>query len=229
MKDIRSLTLAEIENYFTLLNEPKYRGTQVYEWLWIKNVESIDEMTTLPSALRIKMKHDFFLSHLKLGVIRLSKDGTRKIAFQSTDNQIIEGVLIPAGKRMTACVSVQAGCALNCSFCATGKMGFKRDLSSGEIFDQVHETEKLARETTGNRLNNIVFMGMGEPFLNYENVLHAVNMISSNRGPGYSPRRITLSTVGIVKFIKRLADDGVAVQLAISLHTTNNQKRELAA
>ncbi len=227
MKDIRSLSLNEIEDYFSLLNEPRYRAAQVFEWLWEKNVTGFDQMTTLPLTLRTKMKNDFFLSHLRTDTIQTSKDGTRKIAFRSTDNHIIEGVLIPAGKRMTACVSSQAGCALNCSFCATGKMGFKRNLTSGEIFDQVTETEKLAREVSGNRLSNIVFMGMGEPLLNYENVMHAVSMISSDKGLGYSPGRITISTVGITKYIRKLADERFPVQLAISLHTANNQKREL--
>ena len=227
MKDLRSLSLAEIEDYFALLNEPGYRAEQVFEWLWCKNVGSFDQMTTLPLALRTKMKNDFFLSHLITEMVQRSKDGTRKIAFRSTDNHCIEGVLIPAGNRMTACISSQAGCALNCSFCATGKMGFKRNLTSGEIFDQVTETEKLAREVSGNRLSNIVFMGMGEPLLNYKNVMHAVSMISSDKGAGYSPARITISTVGIIKYIRKLADDRVPVQLAISLHTANNKKREL--
>jgi 23S rRNA (adenine2503-C2)-methyltransferase len=227
MKDIRSLSLAEIEDYFFFLNEPRYRAEQVFEWLWEKNVTGFDQMTTLPLTLRTKMKNDFFLSHLTTEMVQRSKDGTRKIAFRSTDNDIIEGVLIPAGKRMTACISTQAGCALNCSFCATGKMGFKRNLSSGEIFDQVTETEKLAREVSGKRLSNIVFMGMGEPLLNYKNVMHAISMISSDKGLGYSPARITISTVGITKYIRKLADDMFPVQLAISLHTANNQKREL--
>lgn len=227
MKDIRSLSQSEIEKYFSLLNEPKYRAAQVFEWLWIKNAASFDQMTTLPLALRTKMKNDFFLSHLKMSMVQLSNDGTRKIAFQSTDNHIIEGVLIPSGKRMTACISAQAGCALNCSFCATGKTGFKRDLTSGEIFDQVAEIEKITREVSGNKISNIVLMGMGEPLLNYENVLHAVKMISSGKGIGYSPRRIIISTAGITKFIKRIADDKLPVHLAISLHTANNKKREL--
>jgi 23S rRNA (adenine2503-C2)-methyltransferase len=227
MKDIRSLTLAEIEKYFALLNEPRYRAAQVFEWLWIKNVANIDEMTTLPLTLRNKMKDDFFLSHLKISMVQQSKDGTKKIAFQSTDNHIIEGVLIPAGKRMTACISSQAGCALSCSFCATGKMGFKRDLTSGEIFDQVTEIEKIASEVTGNKLSNIVLMGMGEPLLNYDNVYHAVKMISSGKGIGYSPRRIIISTAGITKYIRQIADDRLPVHLAISLHTANNKKREL--
>ena len=227
MKDIRSLTLAEIEKYFSLINEPKYRAAQVFEWLWIKNVTGFDQMTTLPLTLREKMKNDFFLSHLRISMVQLSKDGTRKIAFRSHDNHVIEGVLIPAGKRMTTCISAQAGCALNCSYCATGKIGFKRNLTSGEIFDQLAGIEKIAREASGNKLSNIVLMGMGEPFLNYDNVYHAVKMISSGKGIGYSPRRIIISTAGITKYIRKIADDRLPVHLAISLHTANNKKREL--
>jgi 23S rRNA (adenine2503-C2)-methyltransferase len=227
MKDIRNLTLSEIEEYLSLLNEPKYRAAQVYEWLWKKKVTDIDQMTTLPLSLRIKMKEDFLLPHLKTDIVQLSKDGTRKIGFKSLDDHIIEGVLIPSGNRITACISTQSGCALNCSFCATGKMGFKRDLTSGEIFDQVAGIEKSAHEISENKLSNIVLMGMGEPLLNYENVLHAINMIISEKGLGYSPRRITLSTVGIIKSIKKIANENLPVQLAISLHTANNKKREL--
>ncbi|KPK85094.1 MAG: hypothetical protein AMS27_08375 [Bacteroides sp. SM23_62_1] len=227
MKDIRSLSLPEIEKYFTDIGESKYRAAQVYEWLWEKKVTDIDLMTSLPLSLRERLKNDFALPHLKTEIIQQGSDGTSKIGFRSPDNHIIEGVLIPSGSRMTACISPQAGCALNCSFCATGKLGFKRDLTPLEIFDQVTGLEKLAREMSVKRLSNIVLMGMGEPLLNYDNVCHAVKMISSGKGIGYSPRRIIISTAGITKNIRRIADDRLPVSLAISLHTANNKKREL--
>ena len=225
MRNIREISPGELEQYITGLGEKKFRARQVDEWLWKKGAVSFDDMTNLSLDLRTRLGTDFTISRLGIQTIQVSRDGTHKFGFITGDNRILEGVIIPADKRLTACISSQIGCTLNCKFCATASLTRGRDLTVPEIFDQVYFMEDKAREISGNRLSNIVFMGMGEPLLNYDNVISAIERISSPRGLAYSPRRITLSTAGLVKEIKRLADDGVPFNLAISLHTANEEKR----
>jgi 23S rRNA (adenine2503-C2)-methyltransferase len=226
MRDIRELTLEELEDFFNGLNEKKFRAKQVYEWLWKKHVSHFDQMTNISLPLRDQLVHNFTFRTLQTATIQVSSDGTRKFGFKTNDNFIVEGVLIPSNERITACISSQAGCALNCLFCATGKIKLQRDLTGGEMFDQVVEIEKISNEITSKKLSNIVLMGMGEPLLNYENVIAAIERISSENGLGYSTSRITISTAGIVKMIRKLADDRMTCHLAISLHTADPFKRD---
>jgi 23S rRNA (adenine2503-C2)-methyltransferase len=226
MQDIRELKLAEVEDFFNNIDEKGFRAKQVYEWLWKNHVTGFNQMTNLSLSLRNKLAEHFYFRSLQIMTTQVSTDGTRKFGFKTYDNYIVEGVLIPAVNRATACISSQAGCAMNCSFCATGKIKFRRDLSAGEIFDQVAAIEETAKEINDKKLSNIVLMGMGEPLLNYDNVLEAIERISAADGLGYSPSRITISTAGIVKMIRKLADDGTKCNLAVSLHTADNFKRD---
>ena len=223
--NIRNLSLDELQNYFAEIDEKKFRAKQVYEWLWQKHAGSFDAMTNLSKPLRLKLEEHFSLPALTINTTQYSEDGTIKTRFKTFDNHFVEGVLIPTEDRKTACVSSQIGCSLNCSFCATGKMERERNLTFDEIYDQVAlintETEKIYKR----RLSNIVFMGMGEPLLNYNNVLKAIEKISADDGMGMSQRRITVSTAGIAKMIKKLGDDRVRFKLALSLHAANDKKR----
>ncbi len=223
-KDIRSISFNEIEDFFKN-NEKSFRAKQVEEWLWKKCVHSFDEMTNLPKAIRQNLINNFVIHPLKPMKVLQSKDGTIKTVFQLFDEEIIEGVLIPSNSRMTACISTQVGCSLNCKFCATGKLKFKRNLTSGEIFDQVVILNNQAFEKFNKHLTNIVLMGMGEPLLNYNNVLKALKKITSEQGLGFSAGRITLSTAGISKMIEKLGDDKVKFNLAVSLNTVDDNKR----
>ncbi len=226
MRDIRELKLADIEDFFMSIDEKSFRAKQVYDWIWKKQVTGFNQMTNLSLSLRDQLAHNYYFQSLQIITTQVSSDGTRKFGFKTSDDHVVEGVLIPAGTRATACISSQAGCTLNCSFCATGKMKFRRDLTAGEIFDQVAAMEKDQRDKIEKKLNNIVLMGMGEPLLNYDNVMKAIERISSSDGLGYSPSRITISTAGIVRMIRRLADDKTKCNLAISLHTADNFKRD---
>ena len=191
----------------------------------MKSARTFDEMSNLSKALRERLKEDFVLRPLRTETSQHSSDGTIKSAFRLYDEELIEGVLIPADDRMTACVSSQVGCSLSCKFCATGYMDRKRNLEPGEIYDQVVEINRQSTESFQQPLSNIVFMGMGEPLLNYKNVLEGIDRITSEDGLNMSPKRITVSTAGIAKMIKKLADDGVKFNLALSLHAANDTKR----
>lgn len=223
--DILSLSFNELKDFLEKNNEKSFRIAQVYEWLWKKHCKSFDEMTNISKSLRELLDNHFFIQAVKPENLQISKDKTIKLAFRLFDNSVVEGVLIPSDDRSTACISSQVGCNLGCEFCATGKLGLKRNLSVGEIYHQVVEIMNLAKEKYKLSLTNIVLMGMGEPLLNYENVLKAIEMISSEKGLGMSPQRITLSTVGLPRMIKRLADDNVKFGLAVSLHSANEVKR----
>lgn len=223
--DILSLSLNDLKDFLTKNNEKPFRAKQVYEWIWQKHVTNIDEMTSISKSLRELLKAHFYFQSVKTDDLQVSKDKTIKAIFKLIDDALIEGVLIPTENRATACISSQVGCNLGCEFCATGNMGLKRNLTAGEIFHQVVEIMKLAREKYNLSLTNIVLMGMGEPLLNYDNVLKAINQITSEEGLGMSPQRITLSTVGLPRMIKKLADDQVKFNLAVSLHSANNKKR----
>jgi 23S rRNA (adenine2503-C2)-methyltransferase len=224
-KDLRILSQAELETLFESMGQAKFRAKQLYHWLWSKGLDSINDMSNLPKELRVKLDEEFEIRCAKIDQEQKSKDGTIKLGFELFDNRIIEGVLIPSNKRMTACVSSQVGCTLSCAFCATGMIKRDRNLSPGEIYDQVVLLNKTAQDNYSYHLSNIVFMGMGEPLLNYDNVMAAIEKITSPEGLGMAPRRITLSTVGIARGIKRLADEEKDFKLAWSLHAPTNEKR----
>ncbi|HMT28603.1 MAG TPA: 23S rRNA (adenine(2503)-C(2))-methyltransferase RlmN [Bacteroidia bacterium] len=223
--DIRKLTLEELTLYFKEMGEKPFRARQVHEWLWQKSARSFDEMTNLSKELREKLKHLFALHSVSVATSQVSNDRTIKSGFRLYDGQIIEGVLIPTDERMTACVSSQVGCSLTCKFCATGKLDRIRNLDAAEIYDQVAIIKKQAEDNYSIPLSNIVYMGMGEPLLNYSNVLKSIERITAPDGLNMSPKRITVSTAGIAKMIMKLGDDGVKFNLALSLHAANDEKR----
>lgn len=205
--------------------EKKFRAAQVYEWLWQKQAHSFEAMTNLSKDLRNRLAADFSLPALAVHAVQHSEDGTIKSRFQTHDHHFVEGVLIPSESRLTACVSSQIGCSLSCRFCATGYMERKRNLLYDEIYDEVVLINQQAEKTYGKKLSNIVFMGMGEPLLNYKNVLKAIERITAPDGLAMSARRITVSTAGVAKGIQQLGNDGVRFKLALSLHATNDAKR----
>jgi len=223
--DIRQLSLEELTAKLTDFGEKPFRAKQVYEWLWKKGVVDFNEMTNLSKDLRSKLEANFEIRFLEIAEEQRSSDRTIKDAFKLYDDAVVEGVLIPTSKRMTACVSVQVGCSLDCAFCATGKLKRVRNLNPDEIVDQVVLINEQARSNYDKPLSNIVFMGMGEPLLNYKNTLDAIDKITSPDGLGMSPKRITVSTAGIAKMIKKLGDDQVRFNLALSLHAANDEKR----
>ncbi len=224
-KNIRHLSLADIEQYLRDSGEKSFRAKQVYEWLWLKHAHSFDAMTNLSKELRARLAQDFDLPALQIDATQHSSDGTVKSRFKTWEGHLVEGVLIPTDTRQTACVSSQIGCSLSCRFCATGYMEKKRNLNYDEIYDEVVLINQQAEQVYGKKLSNIVFMGMGEPLLNYKNVLKAIEKISSPEGLGMSPRRITVSTAGVAKMIRQLGDDKVRFNLALSLHAANDAKR----
>lgn len=223
--DIREFSSAQLEDYLEEKSEKRFRAKQIQEWLWKKSARSFEEMTNLSLPLRKMLAEDFVINSLKEDFVQESEDGTIKMRFKLFDEHLIEGVLIPSKTRVTACVSSQAGCSLDCRFCATGFMKLKRNLFAGEIYDQIVLLTKKSIEAYGQPLTNIVFMGMGEPLLNYKNVLSAIDKITSENGLNISAKRITVSTSGIAKLIKKLGDDEVRFELALSLHSANNVKR----
>ncbi|MGB2996832.1 MAG: 23S rRNA (adenine(2503)-C(2))-methyltransferase RlmN [Ferruginibacter sp.] len=224
-KNIRELGLDQLKEYFISIGDKKFRAMQTYEWLWKKNARKFSEMTNLSLDLRQKLEADFELNSISTDLVQNSADGTVKMRFRTFDNHLLEGVIIPTEKRFTACVSSQIGCSLSCSFCATGRMERKRNLSFEEIYDQVAILNEQSIKSFGSGLTNIVFMGMGEPLLNYKDVLKAIERITSSDSFGMSPKRITVSTAGVAKMIKKLGDDGVRFNLALSLHASNDIKR----
>lgn len=223
--DIRSLTLGSLEKYFLEIGEKNFRAKQVYSWLWEKSTSDFDQMSNLSKNLRNKLKELFIINAVKIHNSQFSSDRTIKNTFKLYDNHLIEGVLIPAPERMTACVSSQVGCSLTCKFCATGYMERKRNLNPDEIFDQVVLLDQQAKANYNLPLTNIVYMGMGEPLLNYANVLKSIERITAEDGLNMAARRITVSTAGIAKMIKKLGDDNVKFNLALSLHAANDKKR----
>lgn len=226
-KDIRLFTLDQLIEEMKLIGEKPFRAKQVYEWLWVKAAHTFEEMSNLSLELRKKLEETFFIKSLTIADRQVSDDRTIKYAFKLYDGKIVEGVLIPTEKRMTACISSQVGCSLTCKFCGTGKLKRLRNLDADEIFDQVLMIRKEAEETYGMPLTNIVYMGMGEPLLNYKNTLRSVEVLTSQspKGLGMASSRITVSTAGIDKMIKQLGDDEVKFNLALSLHAANDEKR----
>ncbi len=224
-RNIRHLSLEDINQYFESIGEKKFRAKQVYEWLWLKHAQSFADMTNLSKELRQKLGDEFTLPALTIDATQYSADGTIKSRFRTHEGHLVEGVLIPTEERKTACVSSQIGCSLSCKFCATGYIDRKRNLDFDEIYDEVALINQQSERVYGKKLSNIVFMGMGEPLLNYKNVLKAIERITSPEGMGMSPRRITVSTAGVAKQIKQLGDDEVKFKLALSLHAANDKKR----
>jgi 23S rRNA (adenine2503-C2)-methyltransferase len=225
--DIRSLNLEDLRKFCSKHKLPNFRATQITEWLWKKRATSFNEMTSLSKQIR-----DLFSDHFSINPVQLHKgeksvDNTIKYSLQLHDKLLVEGVLIPSRKRLTACISSQIGCSLTCEFCATGTMKLERNLTASEIYDQVFILNEEAISNFGKPLTNIVFMGMGEPLLNYKALLESINIITTKKGLGISPKRITVSTAGISKMIKKLGDDRVRFNLAISLHSANDNKRNI--
>jgi 23S rRNA (adenine2503-C2)-methyltransferase len=223
--DIRKLSVIELTAMLTAIGEKPFRAKQIYEWLWKKSAGSFEEMTNLSLKTREWLNENFVFHKASFDQRQVSSDKTIKYTFSLFDGNQVEGVLIPAKTRMTACISSQVGCSLSCKFCATGYMERKRNLESGEIYDQAVMISNQAEEVYGIPLTNIVYMGMGEPLLNYANVMRSIEYITSPEGLGMSTKRITLSTAGIAKMIKKLGDDGVKFNLALSLHAANDEKR----
>ena len=218
-KDIRSLSLEQIKRFFLENGFKEYRGDQVYSWLWVKSALNFQQMTNLPKSIRSILEESFIVNHIKLHTIQKSEDGTIKNGIKLFDDLIIECVLIPTKKRITACISSQVGCSLNCQFCATSRLKRMRNLNPDEIYDQVALINKQSKEYYNRSITNIVFMGMGEPLMNYKNVIEAIKKITSKKGLGISAKRIVVSTSGIPKMIKKMADENVKFKLAVSLHS----------
>ena len=227
LPDIRSLSLEQLTGELILAGEKKFRAKQVYEWLWQKGARSFDEMTNLSLDLRQRLKATYSLPVMTLDLRQQSSDGTIKSRFRLHDGHLIESVLIPvvADDRYTVCVSSQVGCSLTCSFCATGRMKRLRNLTAAEIYDQVFLVNQQCLDTFGRPLTNIVYMGMGEPLLAFNSVLGSIDRITSHTGLHMAPRRLTVSTAGIAKMIKKLADADTKVNLALSLHAADDAKR----
>jgi len=224
-RDIRKLKVDELKEFFIQKGDKAFRAQQVYEWLWMKSAKSFDQMTNISLETREMLKLHFVINHIKVDNMQRSADGTIKNAVTLHDGLVVESVLIPAEKRITACVSSQVGCSLACKFCATARLKRQRNLSPDEIYDQVAAIKEQAELFFGRPLTNIVFMGMGEPLLNYANVTAAIEKITSQKGLNMASRRITVSTVGIAKMIMKMADDNVKFNLAVSLHSALNQTR----
>ena len=229
--DIKALHVPELEAFAKELGQPAYRGRQLFRWLFGHGATTFEEMTSLPKPFRERLGEVATITALRLEHLQTAQDETAKALFQLMSGRHIETVLIPdlnpdgTANRLTVCVSSQVGCAMACSFCATGQMGFQQNLTAGEIFDQVWFMNELALERYDRPISNVVFMGMGEPLLNYENVLRAITILTHEASLGLSPRRVTVSTVGLARRIKQLADDEVNFRLAVSLHAPTDPKR----
>ncbi|MCK0130461.1 23S rRNA (adenine(2503)-C(2))-methyltransferase RlmN [Flavobacteriaceae bacterium F08102] len=224
-QDIRALSKEALRDFFINHGHQAFRGNQVYEWLWQKSAHSFEDMTSLSKDTRAMLETHFVINHIKVDQMQRSNDGTIKNAIKLHDNLVVESVLIPTETRTTACVSSQVGCSLDCHFCATARLKRMRNLNPDEIYDQVVAIDQQSRLYHKRKLSNIVYMGMGEPLLNYKNVLASIEKITSKEGLGMSPKRITVSTVGIPKMIVKLADDGVKFNLAVSLHSAIDEVR----
>lgn len=224
-KDIRALSKEQLRDFFVANGDKSFRGNQVYEWLWSKGAHSFEDMTNVSKETRSMLEANFVINHIKVDTMQRSADGTVKNAVRLHDGLVVESVLIPTNTRTTACVSSQVGCSLDCNFCATARLKRMRNLEPAEIYDQVIAIDKESRLYYNHPLSNIVFMGMGEPLMNYNNVLKAIEMITSPEGLGMSPKRIMLSTSGVPKMIKKLADDDVKFKLAVSLHSAIDEIR----
>ena len=229
LRDLRSLSLPDLEVLFASWNEPRFRAKQLYEWLWAKSATNLEAMTNLSKDLRTRLKAEFSFHTLYEDTVQHSADGTIKTRWLTHDGHRIESVLIPVPEdgRFTVCVSTQVGCSLTCAFCATGRMGRKRNLDAWEIVDQVTGVNRQCIEAFGRSITNVVYMGMGEPLLTYGSTMESIARLTAAppMGLGMSARRITVSTAGIAKMIRKLADDGFRSNLALSLHAADDAKR----
>jgi len=224
-RDIRALSKEQLRDFFVANGDKAFRGNQVYEWLWNKRAHSFDDMTNVAKSTRQMLEDNFVINHIHVDQMQQSEDGTIKNAVCLHDGLVVESVLIPTETRTTACVSSQVGCSLDCKFCATARLKRMRNLNPDEIYDQVAAIDSESRLYHGHPLSNIVFMGMGEPLMNYNNVMKAIEKITSPEGLGMSAKRITVSTSGVSKMIKKMADDGVKFKLAVSLHSAIEEVR----
>ena len=224
-KDIRALTKEQLQEFFVNQGDKSFRGSQVYEWLWNKSAHSFEDMTNISKETRQMMEDNFVINHIRVDQMQRSSDGTIKNAVRLHDDLTVESVLIPTSKRTTACVSSQVGCSLDCKFCATATLKRMRNLNPDEIYDQVVAIDNESRLYFDKPLSNIVFMGMGEPLMNYKNVMKSIEKITSKEGLGMSAKRITISTSGVPKMIKKLADDETKIKLAVSLHSAIDEIR----
>ena len=224
-KDIRALTKEQLRDFFVKQGDKAFRGNQVYEWLWQKAAYSFDDMTNLSKETRLMLETNFVINNIEVSTVQRSNDGTIKNAVKLHDGLIVESVLIPTKTRTTACVSSQVGCSLDCLFCATARLKRMRNLNPDEIYDQVVAIDKESKLYFNRPLSNIVFMGMGEPLMNYNNVIKSIEKITSPEGLNMSPKRITVSTSGVPKMIKKMADDEVKFHLAVSLHSAIDEVR----
>ena len=229
--NILQLTQAQLEQLITEAGQPSFRGKQVFEWVYGKGARSFDEMTSLPTTLRAALNDKACIKGLDMAHVQIARDRTMKFLFGLDSGRKVESVLIPDFndegdvKRLTVCVSSQVGCAMGCSFCATGLMGFKQNLQPGEIFDQVWQLNQQALKHFGRGITNIVYMGMGEPLQNYANVMESIELLTDPKTLGLSPKRITVSTVGLARRIRQLADEKPTFNLAVSLHAPTDEKR----
>ena len=224
-KDIRALTKDQLRDFFVENGDKAFRGNQVYDWLWSKSLHTFEAMTNISKQTREMLESNFVINHIKVDSMQKSKDGTIKNGIKLHDGFVVESVLIPTEKRTTACVSSQVGCSLDCKFCATARLKRMRNLNPDEIYDQVVVIDKQSRLYHNKKLTNIVFMGMGEPLMNYKNVLKSIEMITSPEGLGMSSKRITVSTSGVPKMIKKMAEEEVKFNLAVSLHSAIDEVR----
>jgi 23S rRNA (adenine2503-C2)-methyltransferase len=225
-KDIRSLSLEDLRFFFTENHDQAFRGNQVYQWLWQKGIHNFEGMTNLSKSTRSLLETHFVINHIDIDQQQKSNDGTIKNAVKLHDNLVVESVLIPTATRTTACVSSQVGCSLDCKFCATAKIKRMRNLNADEIYDQVVAMDQQSRLYFDRPLSNIVFMGMGEPLMNYKNLINTIDKITQSEGLGMSPSRITVSTSGIPKMMMKMADDQVRFGLAVSLHSARQELRQ---
>jgi len=225
-KDIRALSKEDLRAFFESIGDKAFRGNQVYEWLWSKGIHHFEDMTNISKDTRAHLEANFVINHIEVDKLQKSSDGTIKNAVKLHDGLIVESVLIPTKKRTTACVSSQVGCSLDCKFCATAQLKKMRNLNPDEIYDQVVAIDQESKLYHNRPLSNIVFMGMGEPLMNYKNVLESIDKITSDEGLGMSSKRITVSTSGVPKMIRKLADDEVKFHLAVSLHSAIQETRE---
>jgi 23S rRNA (adenine2503-C2)-methyltransferase len=227
LRDLRSLSFDETVALAISLGAPKFRGEQIWRWVHGKMVDSIDEMTNVPRDLRAKLAEVATVGTLEVAEIQTSRDGTRKLRLVTRDGKSIESVIIPDGEKTTQCISSQVGCAIDCQFCATAKLGLSRNLTPGEIVDQVYRARKLLADVDPERrITNLVYMGMGEPLHNYDNVLASLRILTHDLGAGMSQRRITVSTAGMVPRLEKLGREDVRPNLAISLNASSDEIRD---
>ena len=225
--DIRSISFDKLNNFIQKNNFPSYRSNQIFNWINKSTLRSFDDMTNIPKSLVKLLKENFVINITNLLYKQVSSDSTIKFAIKLHDNLVVEAVLIPSGKRVTACVSSQVGCSLDCEFCATSKLLRMRNLHSYEIFDQIMILNSQSLKNYSLPISNIVFMGMGEPLLNYKNVIESIKLVTSEDGIKISNKKITLSTSGISKMIIKMSDDNIKFNLAVSLHSAVEKTRKM--